>query len=223
MSQVFARVRIQTLEIMPINRFEEFAKDNESKSKLVTQVSQKRLEFVKKISLDSDGTSIDALFSNDDAKLAGEFIAFIKKKHFPSAEKLKLEVLKPKKLMDEDLLKSRLSRSRKQSLSPWVTLWRGKGYQIGRLGILDLIEEHTYGRNSTYLYLCDDGRLRCSRTPPIFNQGESYTAGYGSLPIDKSNSIRITPILGRFSSVNFENEFILMSLKEVLESIVLSL
>lgn len=73
------------------------------------------------------------------------------------------------------------SRYRKVKLEADPT-WEGQGYLIGQLNASLMPNERDGGNHTGYedVYLCTDGKLRCTRTFGVFS--DSFAVGVGTLP-----------------------------------------
>ena len=132
------------------------------------------LPHLEQISGDFAGSAIDDFFSPENAEICNDFLDYVEACRTPGG------TLPGSRPLDMTVRKSGRHAWKKPNGYPTSTLlrpyvlkkvWQGEGYLIGELK-LDM--------GKTPVLLCGDRRLRCLRTPTIFNT--SYAWGYGTLP-----------------------------------------
>lgn len=189
------------------NRFEKILdKAVKANDNYKLQERQVRSYFLK-VSADASGNDPTEFFSKADSKVCHEFIEFMKKRKWPGAENLLLERLKLRRpLTKEDMMigswaYGRFSRLIK--LPHWHVVWVGRGYSIG---VVSLSARDPYPGEDATVFLCDDGKLRVRRSPPLFVDGYSYAAGVGTIPKLKRFNEGFTIAVGEFISLDDRNK-----------------
>jgi len=189
---------------MSNNRFNDHIKQRIKIDKLSAADQEKHDNQLLKASLDFKGTPIKVMFNDEDAAICSEFISFMKKYGFPDSEKLTLETRVPKTILTNSEMKNG-SWSYKASQKiinsvKWKTLWSGIGYQIGVIDYPNL--PYIYEDNISRVYLCSDLKFRCSVAYPIYNDGQSYTSGIGTIPVKYITNLRFS--IGKFVDSNVD-------------------
>lgn len=203
------------------NSIEQHIKTKQQQAVVVEAVYDKATKYLRKISTEFKGSPLNVLFDPNEVKLAEEFIDLMSKNNFVGSTKIKLEAKTNARLLIQSeivhhILSSKVKLRLKDKFT-WKKLWNGNGYPIGVLISKNTIFTNLF--DSVPVYLCTDQKLRCRRSQPLFEVGQTYTSGFGTLP-DKV-LIDYKFVIGNFISGNIENElnFRKSTLREILISI----
>lgn len=147
----------------------------------------------------------------------------MKDHRFPDSQKIGLFKHRLKRHLSHEDIFEKLVRPNKISAS-WQKLWSGKGYLIGCASYKGHQGFIPTKANSTLLYICDDGKLRCSRTRPVFDELQTRCSGVGTLPLKIKNLEPLEFKYGTFvddrDNLGQLNRF---SLQKLLENMVINL
>jgi hypothetical protein len=169
---------------MPVNRFEEHIIKQRKLLSERNLASQKLRKYLLAESVDFKGSPLSLLLSKDEIKLSKEFMGLMAKHKYINAKKLKLEAKKPYQILNKREMAHDLwiNKRRTKLINKfiWKELWTGWGYPIGLITQTHNILPNGY--NSSLVYLCSDLKLRCRRNAPVFNEGDSYACGEGTIP-----------------------------------------
>lgn len=207
------------------NRFEELHKRESERLKSQKQINTRIKNYLLAVSTDYRGNIPEEFFKRDGGKLCDEFLKFMKLHNFPGAQKLALEKSKGKvPLADSEMrLGSWAPNTLKKikNFTHWQALWKGQGYPIG---IVSTEKDIFPDKNkSSTLYLCTDGKLRASRSYPLFPSGYSYASGVGAIPDDNLLDRKIKLLTGKFVASADEKYYLFKneSLGEILSNFVM--
>lgn len=143
--------------------------------------------YLERLSVDTSGTEPREHFSPEEAKLCREFIADFDHSQNPRKENLSLQVAETREKLwgsgTDNVFPGLRTKTRvwgsgiKYTPIPLRTIWSGAGFNIGHIVGNNIVSNST---GYEIVYLCLDGKLRCTRNPGIFD--DSYGVGVGTLP-----------------------------------------
>lgn len=203
---------------MTINTFERHIKAKRQQLHIAKLSDEKTSNYLLDVSIDYNGSNLSLLLSKDETKFAKEFISLMAKNKFSSAKTLRLLIKKPKEVLNKidlyhDKLRFRGSKRLADKIK-WASLWHGQGYPIGIITKRSVIHPDT--SKSSQVYLCTDLTLRCRRNSPLFEDGQSYASGIGSVPEKylQKFTFRIGNFTGNYQGI--ETDFKDKKLKDLL-------
>jgi hypothetical protein len=204
---------------MTNNRFSEHIKSRKRHQQDISLQNKKTDQYLLKTSLDYKGTPLKEIFKGDDIKLCLEFIQLMREHNFPSTSSLKLTKKATTKLLNKSELNSGRIDHKKihriTNMFRWNTVWEGVGYPIGMIS--DKVTIFPKNNNVSIVFLCSDHKLRCTRSHPLYNVGQSFGYGVGSLPVKElTNYIFKTGFFMADSEVPGVENFHQQILKELL-------
>jgi hypothetical protein len=194
---------------MKTNYFEKLYKSEKKSKKESKNLEKQKMDYILKISDDPRGNNPEDFFKADEAVLCKDFLAFMKKHKYAGSTKLKIERLKYRRPLSTTRIlsgswhSSRIKRIARKSR--WMTMWRGRGYKLGIY--YNPMVDSAMPMDVLDVYLCNDGKLRCERSGPLFKDQHSFASGVGRIPTDKKLFTDYVVVTGSFSPYSDHDDY----------------
>ena len=192
---------------MEVNRFERALFERQASQQAEARRQDDIERYYLQVSADSSGTALEEHLSPEDVQLCRDFLDHVRKTGVKGAPLMlekksgvltKLERELGSSAVDKQTIpvtrmnfstqsigftrtvQEPLSKKGKEfARKKWQRIWVGEGFEIGKANG----DHPLHGSQSEKVYLCTDGKLRCTRSGLLFND-RSVAAGVGTVPND---------------------------------------